>query len=103
MPTVAVNVVRYNHSLPLIRDCIGSVLNQQFDAFTVTITENGSANSIREALLSSFGSDPRFSYDENETNLGFAGAHNRFILGTTADIVLPLNPDTVMGPVFLES
>jgi GT2 family glycosyltransferase len=103
MHTVAVNIVRYNHALPVIRDCIASVLAQELEGFTVTVTENGSRESIKDAILSLFGSDPRFKYADNGTNLGFAGAHNRFILHSSADILLPLNPDTVMTPGYLQS
>ncbi|PYX31861.1 MAG: hypothetical protein DMG80_09405 [Acidobacteria bacterium] len=103
MQTVAVNIVRFNHPLPVIQDCVASVLSQQFDAFTVTVTENGSEDSIAAALLSSFGGDPRFNYEDNGKNRGFAGAHNRFILHSSADLVVPLNPDTVMTPGYLEA
>jgi GT2 family glycosyltransferase len=103
MHTVAVNVVRYNHPLSVIRDCIASVLAQEHGEYTVIMTENGSQDSIEAALLSLFGSDPRFKYQDNGKNLGFAGAHNRFILQSSADIVLPLNPDTVMSPGYLQT
>jgi GT2 family glycosyltransferase len=102
MHTVAVNVVRYNHPLSLIRDCIASVLAQGLGEYTVTVTENGSEDSIEDALLSLFSCDPRFKYEDNRTNMGFAGAHNRFILKSSADLVVPLNPDTIMTPGYLQ-
>jgi GT2 family glycosyltransferase len=101
MQQIAVNIVRFNHSLVLIQNCIQSVLNQQLDGFTVTLTENGSSDSIKETILSLFGGDSRFSYVDNGTNLGFAGAHNRFIAESDAYVLLPLNPDTVMAPDYL--
>jgi len=103
MHTVAVNVVRYNHSLSVIGDCIASVLAQEGVECTVTVTENGSEDSIEDAVLSLFGSDPRFKYEDNGKNLGFAGAHNRFILKSSAELVIPLNPDTVMTPGYLQT
>ncbi len=103
MHTVAVNVVRYDHPWSVICDCITSVLAQDLDCYTVTVTENGSRDSIKDALLSVFGENPRFKYEDNGTNLGFAGAHNRFILQSAADIVVPLNPDTILTPGYLRS
>src|SRR6266576_5894316 len=103
MHTVAVNVVRYDHPWSVICDCITSVLAQDLDCYTVTVTDNGSRDSIKDALLSVFGENPRFKYEDNGTNLGFAGAHNRFILQSAADIVVPLNPDTILTPGYLRS
>jgi GT2 family glycosyltransferase len=103
MHTVAVHIVRYNHSLAMVRDCVRSVLGQTLDSYTVTITDNGSNDSIEADLFSSLGDNSRVCYQDNATNLGFAGAHNRFILHSTADIVVPLNPDTVMTPGYLAS
>jgi GT2 family glycosyltransferase len=103
MQTVAVNIVRYNHKLAVLQECIQSVLAQNLDSFTVTVTENGSEDAIKDDLVDLFGSDPRFRYVDNGVNLGFAGAHNRFIFHSPADIVVPLNPDTIMMPGYLRA
>lgn len=103
MQTVAVNIVRYNHPLAVLQECIQSVLAQKLESFTVTVTENGSEDTIKDNLLKVFGNDPRFHFVDNGVNLGFAGAHNRFILDSAADIVVPLNPDTVMMPGYLQA
>jgi GT2 family glycosyltransferase len=103
MLRIAINIVRYNHPISLLQRCIQSALAQDFDGYTVSLMENGSADSIRTLILSSFGDDPRFNYIDNGANLGFAGAHNRFITRSDAEIVLPLNPDTKMMPGYLQS
>jgi GT2 family glycosyltransferase len=103
MLRIAINIVRYNHPISLLQRCIQSVLAQEFDGYTISLMENGSSDSISASILSSFGHDPRFSYIDNGTNLGFAGAHNRFIARSNADVVLPLNPDTEMMPGYLQS
>lgn len=100
---IAVNIVRYNHPLAMIRDCIQAALAQDLDDYTLTLTENGSRDSIELAVLTLFGEHRRFSYVDNGTNLGFARAHNLFISRTDSDIVLPLNPDTIMMPDYLRS
>src|SRR5437667_8557615 len=101
--TVAVNIVRFNHPWKVIRDCVNSVLAQEFDEHTVTVMENGSRDSIQAEMLASFAAEPRVRYVDNGTNLGFAGAHNRFISQSTAKIVIPLNPDTIMTAGYLRA
>lgn len=103
MQTIAINIVRYNHPLPLIKRCIHAVLDQDLGDFTLTLTENGSNDSIKTEIVSSFGADPRFSFVDNGANLGFAGAHNLFFSHTEADVLLPLNPDTAMAPGYLRA
>ena len=100
MQTVAVHIVRYNQSLSMVLDCVRSVLRQTLSSYSVTVTDNGSSDSIKAELLSLLGDNPRFHYEESETNLGFAGAHNRFIFHCTENIVVPLNPDTIMPPSY---
>lgn len=101
MFTVAVNIVRYNHPWGVIRDCINSVLAQDVDGLSVTLMENGSADSIEKEIGPLLDQQPRLKYENNGKNLGFAGAHNLFIARSAAVIVVPLNPDTVMTPGYL--
>ncbi len=100
---IAVNVVRYNQPLALIRQCIQSVLAQDTDNYTVTLTENGSNDSIEAEVLSLFSTNPKFRFVDNGANLGFAGAHNRFFAQSNADLVMPLNPDTILTPGYLRT
>lgn len=100
MRTLAINIVRFNQDFQMLERCIQAALDQDLDNFEVVLTENGSSDSIREKLLRRFGSDARFHYAENETNLGFAGGHNRFIQSSNATFVLPLNPDTQLAPAY---
>src|SRR6201996_7780900 len=100
MRQLAINIVRYNQEFPLLEDSIQAALNQDLDNFEVVLTENGSSDSIKGRLLQRFGADHRFRYEENTTNLGFAGGHNRFIHTVDAEFVLPLNPDTQLTPEY---
>jgi GT2 family glycosyltransferase len=101
LPSIAVNIVRYNQDLALLERCIRAALEQTFDDYTVTLTENGSADSIESATLAQFGDHPKFRYVDNGINLGFAGAHNRFFRDSSSEFVMPLNPDTVMPAEYL--
>jgi GT2 family glycosyltransferase len=100
---IAINIVRYNHPITLMQTCIEAVLAQELCEYTVTLTENGSSDSVERTISALFGNNPKFNYADNRTNLGFAGAHNRFIARSPADIMLPLNPDTIMTPGYLQS
>ena len=101
MPKIAINIVRYNHPLALLRDCISAALAQDIDDYNVMLTENGSADSIESEILALFGENPRFRYHDNKKNLGFAGAHNVFFSESDSELVMPLNPDTVMASNYL--
>jgi GT2 family glycosyltransferase len=101
LPLVAINVVRYNQDYPSIQKCIRAALDQDFDDCTVTLTENGSTDSIKGQILAEFGSHPKFCYVDNGTNLGFSGAHNRFFFLADARFVMPLNPDTELARDYL--
>lgn len=101
VPAVAINIVRFNQPYELLERCLNVALNQDGVDFTVTLSENGSKDSIESAVLARFASHPRFRYVDNGANLGFAGAHNRFFFHADADFLMPLNPDTVMTRDYL--
>jgi GT2 family glycosyltransferase len=103
MPRIAINVVRYNQDVELISKCLKSALNQSFDDYNVTLTENGSSDNIEDVILAQFGSHPKFRYVDNQRNLGFSGAHNRFIRDSCSEFVLPLNPDAAMPTTYIRS
>ncbi len=101
MNKIAINLVRYNQSQEEIVECLAAALAQDYPDFTVTLTENGSHDSIESGLIARFGNDSKFKYHDNHANLGFAGAHNKFFASSDADLVMPLNPDAIMQPGFL--
>lgn len=100
MRQLAINIVRYNQEFSVLERSIQAALDQDLEDFDVVLTENGSSDSLKELLSQRFASDPRFRYVENASNLGFAGAHNRFIHTADAEFVLPLNPDTRLTPEY---
>jgi GT2 family glycosyltransferase len=100
---VAINIVRFNQDLSLLEKCIGAALNQSLDDYSVTLAENGSNDSIESAILTRFGTNPNFRFVNNEKNLGFAGANNKFLRSANSEFVMPLNPDTVMPPDYIRT
>lgn len=101
MPEIAINLVRYNQKLEDISECLAAALLQDYPYFTVTLTENGSKDSIEQGIKALFAENPKFRFVDNQTNLGFAGAHNKFFAESSAEFVMPLNPDAIMQPGFL--
>lgn len=100
MPLLAINIVRYNQEFALLECSLQAALQQDLSDFEVVLTENGSADSIKDQLLRRFGANPRFRYAETGTNRGFSGGHNHFIHASDAEFVLPLNPDTELTPAY---
>lgn len=84
----------------MVERSLQAALRQDLDDFEVVLTENGSATSVEAELRRRFGADPRFRYAETGFNRGFSGGHNHFIAATTAEFVLPLNPDTELTPSY---
>jgi GT2 family glycosyltransferase len=101
MPEIAINLVRYNQKLEDINECLTAALSQDYPSYTVTLTENGSKNSIEQEIRVRFADNPKFRFADNHANLGFAGAHNKFFAESAAEFVMPLNPDAIMQPGFL--
>lgn len=103
MTRIAINVVRFNQDFELISKCLESALNQDFDDYSVTLTENGSSENIEKMILARFDNHPKFRYVDNKRNLGFSGAHNSFIRESSSEFVLPLNPDAVMSRTYISA
>lgn len=98
---VAIVIVNYN-GLDYTRDCIGSVLKNNYGNFTVILVDNGSTDGSGKELKEYFGG--RIVFLRNEKNLGVTGGNNAGISHAVSkkfDRVLFLNNDTVVEPDFL--
>lgn len=95
MPRVAIHVVTYNNSATITR-CLESVLVQQNTDFGLLVIDNhstdGTADQVRQMGL------PLIA---NDTNAGYAAAHNQALAHTSSDYVLTLNPDVWLSPAFV--
>jgi GT2 family glycosyltransferase len=101
MLKIGVHIVRYNQPLDMLIDCIEAAIAQDYPNFTVRLTENGSRDSVEEAIRRRFEGNSKFEFFDNGENLGFAGAHNKYFAETDAQLVMPLNPDAIMQYGFL--
>lgn len=84
---------------------MAAVLDSNFQDFELTYTENAhpSAPSLMDEVKQCFGGDDRLRTVRNDSNLGYAGAHNRFFAENDNELVMVLNPDAVIDPLFLQN
>ena len=88
----SVLIVNYA-SWPLTLRCIESLFATGYKDFETIIVDN---DSVEPPEL-----PPTVRLIRNEQNLGFARAHNRGIAASTGDLIVLLNPDTLVeGPFF---
>lgn len=96
-PTVSVVILSWN-SAGFLQTCIESVLSQTFPNIELVVMDNHSSDQAMELVRQQY---PQLRIIENETNLGFAKAHNKGIRETTGDYYLPLNPDVVLSATYV--
>ncbi|MEK5059457.1 glycosyl transferase [Paenibacillus sp. FSL H7-0326] len=101
--TVSVHVVTYN-SAGDIKECIDHVLQQSYPVRSIVIVDNNSSDQTTDRIRQ----HPAYREGkvniqliENESNTGFAPAHNQAIQATATDYVLVLNPDVSLEPNYI--
>jgi N-acetylglucosaminyl-diphospho-decaprenol L-rhamnosyltransferase len=94
-PSLAIVIVSYNVRADLAR-CLDSLGQADLPAVTtVVVVDNHSTDGTLEWLRTE---RPRVRGIDAGANVGFARANNLGIRATTSDLVLLLNPDTVVPP-----
>ena len=103
--SLAINLLRWSTPWDELQICLGAVLDSDLETFTLTYTENPhpTAPSLVEEVRRQFGKDPRLRIVLNLSNLGYAGAHNKFFVENDADLLMVLNPDAILGRTFLSN
>lgn len=97
-PKVSVIVPVYNQA-PFIRETVGSVLAQDFDAFELILSDDGSTDGTSEILREYEAEDPQHvKVVTSERNTGIAGAFNRGLDARTGKYIAWLGGDDVMLP-----
>ena len=92
--TFSVLIVNYA-SWPFTLRCIQSLRATGYGDFEIVVVDN---DSVEPPEL-----PPSVRLIRNKENVGFARAHNRGIAASKGDIVVLINPDTVVERVFFES
>ncbi|PIR96115.1 MAG: hypothetical protein COT92_02830 [Candidatus Doudnabacteria bacterium CG10_big_fil_rev_8_21_14_0_10_42_18] len=98
MAKVVVNLLGWNHKA-LLKKCIDSVLAQTHKDFELVYMDNASKDGSAEFVRQNY---PSINITVNETNLGYAGGHNKFFASCGADFLMVLNPDVQLLPDYLE-
>ena len=91
---VTIHLLIYNHR-HLLRDCIESVLSQDYPDIEFILSDNNSSDGSAEFIEKSY---PGLTLVRNPENLGYSRAHNRVIRATSGAYFMPLNPDAVLSP-----
>ncbi len=93
MQNLDIVIVNYNTE-KLLRDCISSVIKETEDVnYKIHVVDNASQDNTQKMLSDNF---PNVNAIFNEENVGFARANNQAITKSSGDIILLLNPDTIV-------
>lgn len=92
-PDLSIVIVNYK-SVALIRDCIASVMHEtQQLSYEIIVVDNHSQDDCAAILSQAY---PQVKMLELGANVGFARANNAGIRMAKAEMILLLNPDTII-------
>ncbi len=101
-PLVSIIIVTHNNQ-EQIRDCINSVLNQQYQSFEILLVDNNSSDDtkkiIKEEFLAKF---KKIKLIENTENLFYAGGNNVGFKQSGGNFIAILNPDVTVDESWLQ-
>jgi GT2 family glycosyltransferase len=105
MAKISINLLRWNSPWTEIHRCISAVLASDLEDFRLVYSENCNpdAPSLSEHVRACFGTDERLQILKNDTNLGYAGGHNKFFAETDCPLLMVLNPDAILNKSFLRN
>ena len=89
-PLVSVIIVNFN-GCHLLRECLPTILNQDYPNYDVIVFDNGSNDLSVNYLKSTY---PEVKVYCSKENLGFAGGNNRAVELAEGEYVILLNNDT---------
>jgi GT2 family glycosyltransferase len=95
MPNIQLSIIIINYkSAQLVRDCIQSIYAQNTSiSFEIIVVDNHSEDGSKEKITGSF---PLVIWTQMNYNSGFARANNAGIRKSSGNVVLLLNPDTII-------
>jgi len=106
---VNINILTWNAE-KYLRQCLDSVLAQDYQNFEILIIDNNSQDKTGEIIsdylkslkLKTQSSKPiEINFIQNKENVGFAKGHNQGIKETDGEYVMLLNQDAILAPNFL--
>lgn len=97
-PTVSVSIVTWN-CVEYLPRCLDALYEQTVSDFELIVIDNASEDGSPE-FVEQHCSDAVIV--RNDRNEGFCRAHNQAIKMTSSEFVMPLNPDVVMSPTYIQ-
>lgn len=93
-PELSIIILNYNVK-DLLLNCLKSIFQNKgkLDRWQVIVVDNASSDGSVEAVKNKF---PQVELVENQSNLGFARGNNVGVKHAKAQVILFLNPDTVI-------
>jgi GT2 family glycosyltransferase len=96
-PSISVIIVSWNHRL-LLQRCLDALQAQDYPSFDITLVDNGSSDGSPGFVSSCY---PRVQILGFRDNRGFCRAFNYGVSHTRGELLLSVNPDTVVTAGFL--
>lgn len=100
-PSLTISVMTYNRS-EYLRIILDSICLQTNKNFIVKIYDNGSTDNTHE-IVQPYLQDKRFSYIQNESNIGSGNNFNKAITDCDTEFLLLAHDDDVMLPDFINA
>ncbi|NOZ88012.1 MAG: glycosyltransferase family 2 protein [Deltaproteobacteria bacterium] len=96
-PRILAHVLARNDQ-EVVKDCLGSLLSQDYQNLLIVVSDNASTDSTPEIIReTAFG----IEFIENRENFGYAKGHNQVASRKGFDAFLALNADVVLEPDFV--
>jgi GT2 family glycosyltransferase len=95
---VSVVILTHNSTRDIER-CLESVMNQTYTEREIYLLDNASND---DTVAIARKQCPEANILISESNLGFANAHNHGVITTNSPYYLPLNPDIIIYPQYIE-
>lgn len=97
LPLVSIILVSWNSRKDL-QDCLPSLMAQEYSKVEVIIIDNASPDRTADWIAELY---PKIRLVRNEKNIGFAAAVNQGFAIARGDVLVELNPDTIVEPDWL--
>ena len=96
-PLVSIIILNYNAG-QLLFDCCESILKTNYNKFEIIVVDNASVDESHRKCKEKF---EEIRLIENEKNLGYCEGNNIGIKNAKGDLIVILNPDTIVEPDWL--
>ena len=93
-PLVSIIILNYNAG-QLLFDCCESILKTNYNKFEIIVVDNASVDESHRKCKEKF---EEIRLIENEKNLGYCEGNNIGIKNAKGDMIVILNPDTIVEP-----